>query len=342
MFGPQHLKHVIEYFDGVDDALSQRLLRKHPPDEPALTNELCALLDADTQQNEDRLAYDIEDLNRALAKCGDGLDFEFTLDTYPHNTAMERYVSQSDFGLVLEYDNRVLPDENWSAAYLVQAKRAFRDPRSGAYDQKSKFQAVNAEQQDRINRLVNILGPYSLLYCLYCPPIRELADVARTQVRAMHTRNLAGQIFDYANGLALRDKLTETDGRIDAGIWFTPVSTSPTRLVALHSNAFRSALPLTWFIVEHFNPGRTFGAGHLDGFWFDNIFADNREPPDPRVKDIVMGEDAAIRELLGELAKSGEEGEAPNRITVLPRHTITIKVSVGRTLPPDEAPGFTD
>jgi hypothetical protein len=51
MFGPQHLKYVITYLDGVDRALSPRMLRKHPLDEPALTNELCALLDADTAKS---------------------------------------------------------------------------------------------------------------------------------------------------------------------------------------------------------------------------------------------------------------------------------------------------
>ena len=163
MFGPQHLTHLIAYFDGIDSALSQRMLRKHAPDEPALTNELCALLDAETQRSEERPSYTADHLNADLTAAGDGLDIEVTIDTYPHNSAMERHVSQSDIGLVLEYENRILPKEDWSAAYLVQAKKAFRNPRSGEYDGRSTFQAVKPEQQARLERLSTILGSEALL-----------------------------------------------------------------------------------------------------------------------------------------------------------------------------------
>jgi hypothetical protein len=324
MFGPQHLPHLIAYFDGIDSALSQRMLRKHPPDEPALTNELCALLDAETQSLEGRPPYSADRLNSDLASVGDGLDIEVTIDTYPHNSAMERHVSQSDFGLVLDYDNRVLPEMSWSTAYLVQAKRAFRDPRSGDYNERSRFEAANAEQQARLDRLGNILGSEALLYCLYCPPTLMLSNIARTQVRALHTRNLTGAIFDYGIGLALRDVLSANSG-IDAGVWFTDIEEKPELLVGLHDAAFRSAFPLTWFFLGHFGPiGQT---GH---HWF-------RHRTDPRVKHVVTGDDHTVRELIEELSAAGEDRVAPSSITVLPRHTMTIKVTVGKALPPDFA-----
>lgn len=335
MFGPQHLTHVIAYFDGVDGALSQRMLRKHPPDEPALTNELCALLDAETQRIEGRPAYGADQLNSHLAAAGDGLDIEVTLDTYPHNSAMERHVSQSDFGLVLDYENRVLPEESWSTAYLVQAKRAFRDPGSGKYDEKSRFEAANAEQQVRLDRLADILGHGALRYCLYCPPTPELTDIARTQVRALHTRNLTDRIFDYGAGLALRDTLV-ANGGINAGIWFAPIETKPARLVGLHDAAFRSALPLTWFLIEHFGP-RTHGGWDACLLRGSPLLANRGEGPNHRVRGIVTGDDRAVRELVAQLSAAGEDREAPGSITVLPRHTITIKVTVGKVLPPDLA-----
>lgn len=251
MFGPQHLKHVITYLDGVDHELSQRMLRKYPPDEPGLTNELCALLDADTQRAEDRLSYSLDELNADLAAVGDGVDFEVKLDTYPHNSAMERHVSQSDFGLVLTYDNKILPQESWSTAYFVQAKRLFRNPMSGEYDHRASFQAVDSEQQARIDRLSAILGIGALRYCLYCAQTPAVAETTRVQVRAIHTRNLSDQLFDFGSGLALRDKLTAKGG-IDAGIWLRSVIGKPTGLLALHNEAFLSALPFTWFIIEHF------------------------------------------------------------------------------------------
>ncbi|RWX04973.1 hypothetical protein EHI45_30990 [Rhizobium leguminosarum] len=333
MFGPQHLTHVIRYLDGVDYALSQRMLRKHPPDEPALTNELCALLDADTQRAEESLTYSVDQLNADLAEVEDGIDFEVTLDTYPHNTAMERHVSQSDFGLVLTYDNRILPEESWSTAYLVQAKRLFRNAHSGEYDQRAGFQAVNADQQTRLDRLSAILGKGALRYGLYCPQTASIPDQTRMKVRALHTRNLGDQIFDFGAGLALRDALL-SNGGIDAGIWLTSTDGKPRGLLGLHSEAFRSALPLTWFLIEHFTPRATHGA--FAGLTRRGpILSETRD--DDRVKRIVTGDQQAVRELIDELATAGEDGEAPATITVLPRHTITVKVTVGKSLPADTA-----
>lgn len=333
MFGPQHLKHIITYLDGVDRALSQRMLRKHPPDEPALTNELCALLDAETQRSEELLSYSLDQLNTDLTAVGDGLDFEVTLDTYPYNTAMERHVSQSDFGLILAYDNRVLPNESWSTAYLVQAKRVFRNPGSGEYDHRASFQAVNADQQARLDRLATIIGRGALLYGLYCPQTTAILDPTRMQVRALHTRNLAAKIFDYGSGLALRDTLT-TNGGIDAGIWLQTIDGKPTGLLRLHDAAFRSALPFTWFLIEHFTPRTPHGSfvGLTRG---GPVLAEPRD--DDRVMRIVTGDHQAVRELIDELAVAGEEREAPATITVLPRHTITITVTVGKSLSPDAA-----
>src|SRR5215216_715352 len=52
MIGPQHIPLLTAYFGGMDATLSGKLLRLVPPDEPALTNELCALMDAETQRRE--------------------------------------------------------------------------------------------------------------------------------------------------------------------------------------------------------------------------------------------------------------------------------------------------
>ncbi|MGY3342030.1 MULTISPECIES: hypothetical protein [unclassified Bradyrhizobium] len=323
MFGPQHLKYLISYFDGVDKALAKKLVRKHPPDEPALTNELCALLDADTQRVEPALDYSLDQLNRDLAAVGDGLDFEITLDTHPHNMAMERYVSQSDFGLVLEYDNRVLPQENWRKAYLVQAKRLFRNPQSGEYDHKARFQALNSDQSARLNRLAGILGSDGLYYAFYCPLVSALSVTTRTQVRALHTRNLSGRLYDGSSGLALRDAVAVSGG-IDAGIWMHELTTPPTLLPQLHAGAFRQALPLTWFLVERF-------------LGYDDHYGREENHDQERVRRIVTGDMRAIQELIEELSKAGEEDAAPSTITILPRHTISIKVTVGKALPSDLA-----
>lgn len=333
MFGPQHLKYVIKFLDGVDFKLSEMMRRKHPQDEPALTNELCALLDADTQREEKRLSYDLDHLNADLVAAEDGLDFKATLDTFPHNTAMERHVSQSDFGLVLEYENYVLPGENWSTAYLVQAKRLFRSPKNSEYDHRAAFRAVDAEQQDRIDRLSTILGSGSLKYGLYCPQVPMIPQDTRTQIRALHTRNFSDKLFDFASGLALRD-FVASNGGIDAGIWLQSSEGKPTNLISLHNQAFRSALPFTWFIIDHFTR-RSF-EHFLGRAPYSASMLSNPQGND-RVRRIVTGDTDAIHELIAELAEAGEESKAPENITVLPRHTITIKVTVGQALPRDTA-----
>ena len=145
MFGPQHLTHVIRYLDGVDclSGCSGSIRQMSPLSPMSCVLYLTPTLNAQSVAS----SYSVDQLNADLAAVGDGLDFEVRLDTYPHNTAMERHVSQSDFGLVLTYDNRILPKESWSTAYLVQAKRLFRSSYSGEYDQRASFQAVNAAQQ---------------------------------------------------------------------------------------------------------------------------------------------------------------------------------------------------
>jgi hypothetical protein len=52
---------------------------------------------------------------------------------------------------------------------------------------------------------------------------------------------------------------------------------------------------------------------------------------------IVTGEEQAVGELIAEHVSVGEGREAPAAIAMLPRHTITIKVTVGRALPADVA-----
>jgi hypothetical protein len=98
MISPQYLPLLMKYFDGVDAALSGRLLRAVPPDEPALTNELCALMDAATRCRERLLEFSIDRLNDALAACGDDMRFDLRIETHPHNSRMEAFVSPKRLG----------------------------------------------------------------------------------------------------------------------------------------------------------------------------------------------------------------------------------------------------
>ena len=330
MIGPQHLPFLITYFDGIDAALSGRLLRAVPPDEPALTNELCALMDADTQRREKLLQFNIDHLNAALAACGDDMQFEVRIDTHPHNMKMEAFVSQSDLGLVIEYQNHVLPAENWFNAYLLQAKRLHRADRSGEYDDRASFRSVDHRQHARLEAFAKRFGEEFFGYILYCPPVPHLTAHTATKVRALHTRNLSRPIYDYVGGLSLFDFLKKNAGRIDAGIWLTPVTTMPSRILNVHADAFQGASPFSWFFLEHLmsptaRPHRDRGR-----------LQPHRDPDDERatlIRNVVSGDSNAIDEFLR--IADGEGSRDLPELAILPKSTITITVSVGLSLPPD-------
>jgi hypothetical protein len=330
MIGPQHLPFLITYFNGIDAALSGRLLRSVPPDEPALTNELCALMDAETQRREKLLEFNIDRLNAALAACGDDMEFDIRIDTHPHNPKMEAFVSQSDLGLIIEYQNHVLPSENWFNAYLLQAKRLHRADRSGQYDDRASFKSVDHRQHDRLEAFAKRFGEEFFGYILYCPPVPHLTADTATKVRALHTRNLSRPIYDYVAGLSLFDYLKKNAGRIDAGIWLTPVTTMPSRILNVHADAFEDAIPFSWFFLQHLTsptarPHRNRGR-----------LLPHRDPDDERarlIRDVVSGDSNAIEEFL-----RVADGEVPldlPEIAILPKSTITITVSVGSSLPAD-------
>lgn len=162
-----------------------------------------------------------------------------------------------------------------------------------------------------------------------------MPDEIRTKIRALHTRNLNDHIFDYSTGLALRDTLIATGG-IDAGIWLRPIRSKPKDLFGLHGEAFRTALPFTWFIIEHFMP-RSHHGSSLTRNGSAIVEHDN-----DRVRRIVTGDERAIRELIDEVREAGEEAEPPATITILPRHTMTVKVSVGKSLSSETARVYID
>ena len=169
MLSPYHIPLLVRYFNGIDIAVSKRLLRSVPPSEPTLTEEFCALMDVDNQRRESSLEFDIDSLNAALCEHGDLIDADFRIETHQHTGRMEAYVSQSDFALVIDFEHTVLPDLSWGTAYLMQAKRLF-PLKDDTYGVTSAFASADKEQHLRMQALSDILGDDAMKYCLYCPP----------------------------------------------------------------------------------------------------------------------------------------------------------------------------
>lgn len=340
MFGPYHLPHLIRYFDGIDLALSKRLLRPVPASEPTLTEELCALLDAGSQRREKTLAFDIDALTAALTANGHPIDVQFRIDVHQHPTWMEAYVSQADFALVLKCKNTALPGLSWYSAYLMQAKRLF-PVSSGSYELSSKFGSADAKQHHRLRQLAKILGENALKYCLYCPPTSGYSPHALGSIRVFHAANLSNQIFDFAEGLALHGELARSGG-IETGIWISGTANNATDADDLHRRAFDSAHPLTWFLLHHLAetarapavPGRQYRSPAPYGSPGWKARESAPSPEIDRVRAIACGDSNAIQSLIDELGLQARKADLdPAARKILPATTMTIEIRVG---PPDK------
>jgi hypothetical protein len=290
-------------------------------------------MDAETQRRERRPEFTIDDLNTLLAKANDDLQIKFQIDTHPHNSVFEHLISQSDFGLILKYENYVLPEESWEAPYLLQAKRLFRYSSTLGYDERARFQSTNPNQQKLLERLCEVFGQESFRYFLYTPPISLLDNQVSIKIRALHNRNLAGDIFDFARGLSLFGHLQERSGHIESGIWLTPIAMVPSTLLNLHDNAFRGASPFSWFVIDHFVNGR-----RSPRTMSPPQVRRSQQSPASLIADVTRGERRAIEEFIRRAY--GPRETALPEIVILPSFTITIEVSVGASLSPETRRAF--
>jgi hypothetical protein len=64
---PRTIRLLLKHFDALDDVVASRLTRKRPWQEEALTGLLCALLDAETRE-EERVSYTLSQLLKDLGE----------------------------------------------------------------------------------------------------------------------------------------------------------------------------------------------------------------------------------------------------------------------------------
>lgn len=105
MISPQAIRLLLQHFDSLDRSLSRRLVRKRPWDEEALTSLLCDLLDEDCQQDEN-VQYPIISLLEDLSATDEPISFSASINTHSYPKSVERYVTQSDIGLIVEYQDQ--------------------------------------------------------------------------------------------------------------------------------------------------------------------------------------------------------------------------------------------
>jgi len=157
MITPKAFSQIIRHFDEIDKIVSSRTMRKRPWLEVALTSLLCDLLDEQTQEDE-KLEYTFKRLQDDLSKEDSLFGINLQLETIEFNQIFERYISQSDIGLNLIFENKIEPQLSWSRPYLLQAKRLYpMNLNPLLYSEASTFTTIDKDQQRRIEVLNEVL-----------------------------------------------------------------------------------------------------------------------------------------------------------------------------------------
>lgn len=259
MISPKAVSMIIKHFDAVDLALSKRMIRKRAWGEPALTSLLCDLMDKDTQMEEE-LYYSIDQLNSDLAELDGLLKVRFDIETHEYSPRMERWVTQSDIGFILKFDDHLIPRGSWSIAWLLQAKRLYPySTNPTLYNELSRFSTVDRNQHIRMGTLEKAVGCSFVRFLLYCA--RPSLIERETAIKLTHLRNkrLCDHIFDYTLGLKLHNELSLHDSSLAAGIFVTQSQELPPNLGHIHADILETSVPFSWFIASHLvNDGSRF------------------------------------------------------------------------------------
>lgn len=321
---------MIRHFDAIDQAVSKRTCRKRPWLEVAITSYLCELLDEETQL-EAGLSYSIRDLNQDLGAADGLLDLTLSVETHEYEPKLERWVTQADLGLILQFDDHLLPDRSWSSAWLLQAKRVQPDSRNPLlYSEVSRVAAVDAAQLSRMRRLSEAVGHEFVRYLLYCPRPEFLDKLTRQKLFHLRRQNLLDQIFDFTLGLELHTSVNRSDSSLAAGVFIAGLDHLPKALGEIHGSIFGATLPLSWFVVSHLfssGPSSNFGPEQRSPLSSRR----SRRGPNDWARGIVCGEIDAVERLVQVLGDS-VDGPWP----VLPAHTLTVHFGIGSQLDPEQ------
>lgn len=327
MISPKAIDLIIRHFDAVDEAVSRRVTRKRPWGEPALTSLLYDLLDDETQK-EEKLRYSLVALNNDLATIDGLLRFSFSVDTHEYSSAWERWVTQADLGFVIRFEDRMLPEQSWSTGWLLQAKRLYPRRRAPAvFDEGCRFSAVDSEQHQRMEQLIETVGVPFVKYMLYSARPEHLDDLTRHKLAHLQNTSLSGKIFDYTLGLQLHRELSSSTSSLAAGIFVADPLNPPRTLAEVHRTILQTNLPLSWFLASHLANNYP---GDLDRGRPGGARRGRHPDPGPSgggeewAEGIVTGDDEAVGRLLEAL-----ETEDTPAFPILPRHTLTVNIVVG-------------
>lgn len=314
MLSPLATTLIIKHFDAIDKVLSGKLSRTSVPwNEIAINALFVDLFDAKVQE-EVKLEFTLAELQETLLERDELTSVQLKIDTHSYSSYVEKYVTQSDIGLVIEYKDAGAPQNNRKICWLLQAKRAFPVTKVPLkYAPNSAFKSINQEQHERIEELQRLVGTDFIKYLLYCPRPEHLDPEERRQLTYHRTKATSGSIFDYALGLELRDEIMNGSPTLQAGVFIANSDDDPTDVATTHEKMFESTLPLSWFIANHFAES----SWGMHPYLYDDSNSSNL-----LLERIVTGDEQVIQEI------SDHFGGDFN-LEVLPPVTITISVSDG-------------
>lgn len=318
MISPRALKIILRHFDAIDETLSKRLTRKRPWSEEALTGLLCDLLDNETQL-EENVSYTLQQVHDDLAKSDEPLSIRLKIDTHQYPKHIEHWVTQSDLGLIVKYQNQFDTSLSRSMAWLLQAKRVFPSGPDNEYSCDSKFKSSDADQHQRMKALQDWAQTDFIRYLLYCPRPKSLDAPIREALNQLRTNALGADIFDYTLGLELRDDLLSASPTVAAGVFVGSIDNAPDTLGETHSGLFRTTTPFSWFIVQHMASGRNSHERR-----FRDLKQLESKAKEKNIERLVRGDHRVLERF--DLPNSLSENTPPR---VLPAHTIEISITCG-------------
>lgn len=325
MLSPRAIRLLLRHFDALDQVVARRLTRKRPWAEEALTSFLCDLLDSETQA-EENVVYTLRQLHEDLARSDEPVGVRLRIDSHQYPKHLERWVTQADFGFIINYQDQLERGHSATSAWLMQAKRVFPSS-NGSYEPDSKFESWDADQDARMKALRDWAGEDFIQYFLYCPRPKELEQHVREALNQSRTNALSGYIFDYTLGLELRDDMLSDSPTIAAGLFVASLDHTPKTLAETHAALFSATVPFSWFIVQHMANGRhsinhpnpTLESGRAIG------------PRRREIERLIRGDHHVLEGM--DLPESLSQNVPPR---VLPAHTIEISVVCGLDRPGPE------
>lgn len=329
MLSPRAIRLLLKYFDSIDESLARRLSRKRIWDEEALTFLLTDLLDEESQQDH-KIKYSHVDLVADLSRTDEPISIDVTLDTHSYPKSMERYVTQSDVGFILSYQDQFNHKRSFQYGWLMQAKRLFPSKRKfdHGFTENSRFESFDSMQHDRMRRLRDWANCDFIRYMLYCPRPSSLDTFVRERLSAARSDAISHDIFDYALGLELRDDLLAEKPTTAAGIFIALIDNFPETLLEVHSQLFTSVSPFSWFIVAQL--AQTDGLREILRIRGSRRSKSGPHSPDtnlnnPTINGLIRG-DYSVIEKDKSLVQILEDA---SRTAILPAHTISIRVING-------------